>query len=353
MATIKPSSEISVSQNDYYLVRRAQAVIAAYLNFGNGDLSKYLDRASFNTIAEKLTTQYFYKSSALVQALVMQVYLALLVLAPVLQRQPMSCKFDWHAGHILSFIRRNTSSKVGRVHAAVRADDRSYQPDKLAASLEAVGVRDNDMVAVVLDLYRRHSGGTALKDCLAHQLFDPLIMLPERQGFELRYGNQFLRLERSPFDGSIDLRKESLDFLGFSLRSVKHHGGQHLEIKIADLCIAAFHEHIKRINAAAADPDYKIAAITSRIEDFVQHAKFARTGLHQIKQQKEWLANQMQNLARVNPNAKVLPNLLINRWLDVVDSGLYFKQPSFFWDAHAIDEKAYVKFFSPYREVLP
>jgi hypothetical protein len=222
----------------------------------------------------------------------------------------------------------------------------------MAANLEAIGIRDDDMVAVVLDLYRRHAGGTALKDCLAHQLFDPLIMLPERQGFELRYGNLFLRLERSPFDGSIDLRKESLDFLGFSLRSVKHHGGQHLEIKIADLCIAAFHEHIKRINAAAADQDYKIAAITSRIEDFVQHAKFARTGLQQIKQQKEWLANQMQNLGRVNPHAKLLPNLLINRWLDVVDSGLHFKQPSFFWDPNNVDEKTYIKFFSPYREVL-
>ena len=107
MATIKPSSEATAKQNDYYLLRRAQAVIAAYQHFGNGDLSKYLDRASFNTIAEKLTTQYFYKSSALVQTLVMQVYLALLVLAPVLQRQQMSCKLDWHIGHVLSFIRRN------------------------------------------------------------------------------------------------------------------------------------------------------------------------------------------------------------------------------------------------------
>jgi len=152
MATIKPSSETSVNQNDYYLLRRAQAAIAAYLNFGNGDLSKYLDRASFNTIAEKLTMQYFYKSSELVQALVMQVYLVLRVLAPVLQRQYMSCKFDWHTGHVLSFIRRCTGSKEGRVHAAVRAVNRSYQPDKMAAGLEAVGIRDAEMVAVVLDL---------------------------------------------------------------------------------------------------------------------------------------------------------------------------------------------------------
>lgn len=352
MATIKPSSEATAKQNDYYLLRRAQAAIAAYLNFGNGDLSKYLDRPAFNCMAEKLAAHYFHISSALVQALVMQIYLVLLVLSPVLQRQPMSCKFDWHAGHILSFIRRNTSSKVGRVHAAVRADDRSYQPDRMAANLEALGIRDAEMVAVVLDLYRHHAGGTTLKDKLAHQLFDPLIMLPERQGFELRYGNLFLRLERSPFDGSVDLRKESLDFLGYSIRSVKHHGGKHLEIKIADANIAQFHEHIKRINAAAADPDYKIAAITSRIEDFVQHAKFARTGLHQIKEQKLWLTNQMQNLACVKPNAKVLPNLLINRWLDVVDSGLHFKQPSFFWDPNNVDEKTYIKFFSPYREVL-
>lgn len=353
MATLKPSDETSVQQNDYWLVRRAQAAIAAYLNFGNGDLSKYLDRPAFNNMAEKLTVNYFHKSSVLVQALVIQIYLVMLVLAPVLQRQRMSCKFDWHTGCVLSFVRRSTGSKEGRTHAAVREVDRSYQPDKMADNLEAIGIRDNDMVAVVLDLYRRHAGGTTLKDRLAHQLFDPLILLTERQGFELRYGNQFLRLERSPFEGSTDLRNEPLDFLGYSLRSVKHRGGQHLEIRIADSCIAAFHAHVKRISAAAADSGYKVAAITNRIEDFVQHTKFARTGLQQIKEQKLWLANQSQNLSRENPDAKLLPELLINRWLQNIDAHLYVKQPSFFWDAHCIDESTYIKLFSPYREVLP
>ncbi len=211
MATIRPCPDSNAECTAYYLIRRAQVVIASYLHFRSKDLSKYLDRTAFNEIATRLADRYFHRSKELtVFQLMIELILVLLIMAPVLQRLELSCRFDWHRGHILGFIRRNIGGRIGRYHASIRVVDRSYQPELLAANLKLLGVHDEVMVAVLLDLYRRHAGGKTVRDLLAHQLFDPILMMSQREGFELRFGNKFLRLEKASFPGSVDLRRQSI-----------------------------------------------------------------------------------------------------------------------------------------------
>lgn len=352
MATIELRSQTTVDRTAFSLVRRAQAVIASYLHFGGGDLFKYLDRNPFQIMATRLADHYFHRSKELViYTQVVEMYHTLLILAPILQRLPLSCRFDWHRGHVLGHFRQNASGRIGRFHIASREVLRAYQPDLLAANLEAIGIHDAGMVEVVLNLYRRHAGGKALKDLLAHQLFDPILMSSQKEGYELRYGNRLLRLEKTAFDGSVDLRKQDFTVLDFCIRSVDHRGGRHLEITISEECLSGFRQRIKSVIESPAPPEYKLTIIENRLRDFVERTRPARSALPQIQELKIWLANKLRGLAGTSRAATLLPNLLLNQWLQRVDSDLYLKNPTFFLDPSIIDEKTYLTFFSPYREV--
>lgn len=352
MATIRQHSDVMADRNAYHLLRRAQAAIASYLHYGTGDLSKYLDRDAFHVMVDRLANHFFYRSTDLaIHAQVVELYHALLILAPVIQRLPLSSKFDWHRGHVLGFIRRNASGRIGRFHVAIREVERRYQPDLLAANLEQIGIHDANMVEMLLDLYRRHAGGTALKDLLAHQLFDPIMMVSQKQGFELQHGNRFLRMERTSFEGSVDLRTRSVTLLDFSIRSVSHRGGRHLEIGISEECLSGFRQKISDVISSAASPEFKLTHIERHLRDFVERTRSARSALPQILELRTWLANKLRGLAGTSKVAMVLPNLLVNQWLQRNDSRLYLKSPTFFLDPSTIDEKTYVTFFSPYREV--
>lgn len=351
MATIVSKSDRVADNTAYHLVRRAQASIASYQHFGGGDLNQYLARDSFAQMAARLADHYFHRSKDLQSyKQVAEIYMVLLVMAPILQRLPLSFKIDWHRGHLLSFVRINSNGRGGRFYVAVRQVERSYQPDLLAANLEAMGIHDAAIVVVLLDLYRRHCGGSTLQHRLAHQLFDSIILATEKQGYELRFANQMLRMEKGRFDGSIDLRHESLTLLDYSLRSVEHKGGYGLEILISYACIAEFRLHVERIMNAAASPEYKLTSVKGRISDFVERTRSARSAKPQILELKHWLGNKVRSLAATNKEAKTLPELLINLWLQRVDSSLYFKEPNFFLNYKQYDEKTFIKLFSPYRE---
>lgn len=352
IAMIVSYAELMLDRTAYYMVRRGQATIANYQQFNKGNLSKYMERDAFLVVAERLAHKYFHKSVGLaLHDNVVELYQALLVLAPILQRLPLSYKIDWHRGHLLGFVRTSTCTRKGRFHAASREVERQHQPDKLAASLEALGIHDADFVAVLQDLYRRHCGGTTLQHHLAHQLFDPVLMHSDKQGFELRYGNKFLRFEKEPFEGSVDLRHQPLDVLDFSIKSEQHHGGRHLEIHISESCLSAFRLSVKRILESKAPPEYKLAAIETKVHDFVERTKSARSALQQVKELKIWLANKLRGLSGTAPKTGLLPHRLLILWSQRVDGDLYLKRPNFFLDPKDTDENTYLKFFSPYREV--
>lgn len=352
MATLILKRQRLAENTAYHLVRRAQTNIAGYRHFHNGDLIKYQDRDSFQVMADRLLDKYFSKSRDLqISAQIKDIYLCLLIMSPVLQRLPLSHKFDWHRGHLMGFVRLNASRKIGRFHASVREVERRYLPDTLAANLENLGIHDAGMVAVLMDLYRRHCGGTALKDQLANLLFDPIMLSSEKHGYELRYGNRLYRFEKYSHEGSIDLRRASMKLLDFEIKSTEHKGGRHLEIYIAEPCIASFRQQVNSILQCAAPPSYKVQLIAMKIRDFVERIRSARSAKLQILDLKRWLANRLRSLAATDKEAKQLPELLVNLWLQRCDHRLYLKAHNFFMDPFSIDEKTYLNFYSPYREV--
>ena len=352
MASVNLRSTQLCDSGAFHLMRRGQANIAMHRHFEDGDLARFLERDSFNVIAERLTDKFFHKSEGLVlHELVKAIYLVMLILAPIIQMLPLSAKMDWHRGHFLSWYRTNATNVRKRFHCRVRTVERTFQPAQLAANLAQLGIHDAVMLPVILDLYKRHYGGATLKDTLAHQLFDPIMLLNGKIGYELRHGNSLCRLERHPFDGSFDLRSTSFTVLDYSLISREDKTGRHLETTICDGTLADFRTVVKGILNSTSSPEYKVARIEQSIRDLVERTRYARTALPQLMELKTWLANKLSGLAATRAAANQLPNLLVNLWLQRTDSRMFLKKPTFFLDPSEIEEKTYLNFFSPYREV--
>jgi len=354
MAILVNNGDTFQKSATFHLVRRSQASIAGYRHFDNGDLAKFLERNSFQFFAAKLADHYFHRSKGLViyeQA--KDGFLANLIMAPILQRLPLSCKFDWHRGHLLSWFRCHVNGRMRQYHYGSRNIARTYQPDYLLVGLEQLGIHDATFVEFIMDIYRRHAGGVALKDHLAHQLFDPILLAGVKEGHELRFANRLYRLEKNPFDGSRDLRSSWAALLEFTIHSAEHQGGRHLEIALSDETIAGFREKVKWVLELSAEPHYKAQLIENRIRDFVEHARWARSAEPQIEELRRWLNDKLRPLAGILPECRHLANMLLSLWYQRSDHQLYIKVPNFFLDAKAIDEKTYLNLFSPYREVQP
>jgi hypothetical protein len=351
MPVIRLRSETIAERTAYHAVRRAQGSIAQYCHFRDGDLSRYLSRDSFATVAGRLADKYFHKSRGMaIWEMATEIYHVLLIMAPIVQRLQLSTKYDWHRGHVLSWFRVQCSNRRKRYHA-VREIERAFQPDLLGTNLAQLGVHDSAMMETILELYRRHCGGRTLKDLLAHQLFDPIIMMNVREGYELRHGNRLYRLEKDQFAGSVDIRTQLVSILDFSLTSSAHKTGRFLEVRMADVVLKQFQDAIKSILDMPAAPQFKLQRIEVRIRDLVERTRPARSAWPQVLELKRWLGHKLQKLAGTVPEAKLLPHLLANLWLQRSDHRLHLKSPSFFYDISKYDEKTYLMFFSPYREV--
>jgi hypothetical protein len=354
MATIRAKTVAISDKTTYHLVRRAQAGIAGYLHFDQGDLAKYLERESFISFAGKLADHYFHRSKGLViHHQVKELFLVHLIMAPIIQRLPLSAKYDWHRGHLLSWCRIKANGRERRFHFGHRIIDRDYRPEALSAGLERMGIHDPPFVEFALDIYRRHAGGTALKDQLAHQMFDPIILSGMREGYELRFANHLYRLEKEPFEASIDLRNSWGTFLEYDIRSIQHQGGRHLEIVLSRETLARFRENVKGILDSSAPPQHKCRLLENRIRDFVEIARWARSARPQIEELKGWLADRIRPLSGTFPEARHLSIMLVNLWFQRGEHRLFMKAPNLFLDPGKIDERIYIVFFSPFREVTP
>lgn len=347
MAMLTSKAEITA----YQAVRRTQATIAAALHFNKGDLSKLLERETFQIMAHRLATQFFHKSAdCALFDMAQELYLGLLIMAPLLQRLPSSTKCDWHRGHLLGWIRRNASGTVKRYYFGIRTIERTYDPTRLRANLESMGCHDTSMIEFLLELYRQHYGGNTLRSRLAHQLFDPIMLFDQKQGFELRHGNCLIRLEKAPFVGCVDLRQESATLLDYRIQLEPHRGGQHLLISIDDGLLADFRNSVKALMHAGMSPERKLELVDARINDLTERVRQARSAKPQILKLKRWLRDTLRRLAGTKAEANLLPDIFMNRWLQRADHRLYLSGTSFYFTPHKIDEKTFRSFFSPYRE---
>jgi len=83
----------------YHLVRRAQARVAGQQHFTEDELYDIRERDSFLNIARICRDKYFHHSEGLqVSDHISELYIDVLVMAPILHKISHSMKFDWSKG---------------------------------------------------------------------------------------------------------------------------------------------------------------------------------------------------------------------------------------------------------------
>jgi hypothetical protein len=335
----------------FSMVRNAQASIALYQNFTDGDLAKFLVRDSFNTVAQALAEKYFPQMKDMaVFAEIILLYVMHLIMAPILQRITRSAGYDWNAGHLLSQFRRECSGRNKRHYFGVHPFTTSYHPNFLEYGISSLRINDTVFITELLDLYKKNCGGTRLRHQLARLLFDPILGIAAALFHEYRYGNCLYRLDMEPFEGSIDLRESWGTVYLYEVRVCELNGRYTMEIKLSDDFVKAFKKRIEAALLSGGKPALKYDHIKSHIFDFVERARWARTAKPQILELRSWMASKIRALSDTYQSAVALPDILVSNWLQRVDCEQYFRKPTFFLDRNEVGYERYLVLFSPYRE---
>lgn len=227
-----------------------------------------------------------------------------------------------------------------------------YAPDTLSANLQHLGIHDAVTVRWLHKLYDRHAGGRGLQHTLANQLFDPIMLLHEMTGHELRIGNRLHRLARTKFPESTDLRRNHAVVFDYLVSCVDDAKGRHVDIKLTDDAINRFKHHVTNILAQSNAPAIKEELLLTAIADFYMRSRWARSAIEQILALKSWLAGKLTALSGTRAEVRHMPNMLVNTYLMKGDTNLYLKAPNFFLNRDCcVDEKTFLNIFTPYREV--
>ncbi len=337
---------------DYINLRKIQAKLVQANYFGNNDLFQYLEKPVFLNTAEKLTEKYFHKSKDLmIFQNILELYPLYLTLAVLLQKLPYSFKLDWNRSHFLSMLRTNLSFRNNRKFVAVRTVTRNIEPERIELNLREMGVKDSPFLEVAKNLFIRNYNTFGVRGKLANCIFDPVNFLFERNGFEIRRANEFLKLEKKSFEGAIDIDLNSFEVWDYQIKRTrnKRNGKGFLEIKIRPGTIKNFKENALNIIKSNTTPQRKIILLNNLCNSFVENHKYTKDAFEQINDLKNWLNRRTSGIAATDKRVKQAVDLT-KLYIEKRDVKLRFKKPNFFWNYQEYSEKSYMTFFSPYRE---
>lgn len=349
---------VKANKLNYQLLRKTQSRIVRLQEFKRGELWDIYNSSNIQIYADHLAHKYFHKSSNLeIYQDLRRIYKAYLVLAPVLQRQKYAFKIDWHRGHLLSWARRSVNGRVKRFFYINEEMERELKVDIFNHNLLSMGIKDVPFLEELLDLYRCYYNSSGVKGQLVNCIFDGVMFLHKGDGYRIRVGNRFYRLEKKPEHSGrwIDLRDSFARIWDYEIkyRAPKQNSSGKLDIRVSQNVIREFRNNIKIILDSNSTPEHKIAICYKRIESFVESAKYAKSALLQLLDLRQWLRQKTSKLAGTERKVKLLPDMIVNLWTrNNSKDKVFLNTPNFFWssDISRPEKIVYDIFFSPYRE---
>lgn len=386
MAKLLPIIPPGNGFNMFLRLRYLLAGIARCLCYYEKELQEVANSAPCRAVAARTTEHFFHNSrvSAIYADMVI-LFQYLITIAPILQRHQNSMGYDWHAGNVLTWFRVNTAVNVGRVFFSCEEHARVPDPQQLRMNLNHLKIHDQRFCETLEMLLRAYYGRKSVTGMLANTLFDPIMLCQLGDKNSLRVGNKLFRLEKRPFEGCIDLRKNSAVVLAYRIHRQErlekiplpghvHESGKNrrpktktvmrgmLEITIDEQHVSEFKQFTKTVLKSGLSIKYKVSVVDRRVGSFVASVRHARNGFEQIVSLSRWLRYRLEPLCRqANEKAKKrpdplyelvprLPDIMINKFLILSDYKRYFRRQNFFYDPHEHDELTFIRFFSPYRE---
>lgn len=385
MAKLLPIIPPGDGFNMYLRLRYLLAGIARCLSFYDKELIEVMQSAPCRAFAARCTEHFFHASRAeAIYADMTLMFQCLITIAPILQQQQNSMGFDWHHGHVLTWLRVNTAAHVGRHYLSIEEHPRSHDSLTLRENLNILNIHDSRFIDILEMLYRAYYGRNSVSGKLANTLFDPIMLSHLGDRETLRVVNRLFRLEKRAFHGCIDLRKESAVVLAYRIRRIETEEKvpssrkgvrssskspkvetvthRMLEITVDERHIIKFKQSVKTFIHGDFPLKYKISEIDRLVGAFVYSVRYARNGFEQVLSLSRWLGYRLASLCaesevktRIKPDylydvVHRLPDIMLNKFLMNGDHRRYYRRPNFFYDPREHNELTLVRFLSPYRE---
>lgn len=296
--------------NDFYLVRRAQAKLA--LQSVYNDLMSYITRQSFQNVAKALTEKFWTRSikqKRKIVDIVTELYLVWLVLLPIACRIQGYFRPGWGNSIFLSWFRYHVN-KCRRYYMG--KIDLIWDKPKLF--FEELEIYDQPFKELCTDYLNFGKGETALPK-FVRLIFSPFVFTSEiKQALTMAKTsncgfmwdeNHIIFLSTKPFEYNglkwVDLRKESINTLKYNL-SVKQNL---LEVKVLGSFLKEIKLNIEGILKTDRTPGFKLMGINEQLQRFYHVAKYCGNSRKQSIELDKWAWKKIaKSLVATEPSLK-------------------------------------------------
>lgn len=336
----------------YYKYRRLAAQLVKLLIFRGAILSEASVKNCVTSLAYKLAGKYFARSGDMVlHRDAVDLFRHFLILAPIAQRDRLAVRMDEDFSRLSTWFRGAVGIRQRRLYYGRVEIERVPDVDRLARVMrDQIRISDRKFIDSCMHLMDCYYGRLTLSGALAARIFDPIMAIGTQPGTAFRIGNVWHRLEKRPFEGSIDLSKKGVIISDYRLNLMERKsGGKQLQVYITDSTLSLFMAKIRNVTNSRVHPHKKAETITSHIHDFCEHTRWAYSAMPQIEELSYWLQGKVQKLSATEHEASRLPKILHENYKMKVERGLFYPRSNFFFDPRSVSENEFIYYMSPYR----
>lgn len=316
---------------------------------------RFLERDSFQNVAEALVERYMPRSSQKqfeIADVFRELYAAWLVFAPISNRAQGYWRPWWCPGVVTSWMRIQSNRFHRYWLGAVSYD---WSTAQVAPGAATANITDEAFIAHAQGLLE-HTVGDTLRAGFARYVLGSLVWrqaaeatLPVareyRAGMLWNEDGMWL-LATKPFEGAgadwIDLREQSADVLAWQTHVV----GSLLHIKMNDASVQRLKEGVRAALASGASPEHKLRSINAAARSFHHYARYAFDARQQTQELEAWVWRRVNR--HIVQNTPSLAARYFNLRQAPWDTHLHFERKSFLLDRD-VTEGQWLNLWNPRR----
>ena len=316
---------------------------------------RYLERDSFQSVAEALVERYMPRSSRKqleIAEVFGEIYAVWLVLAPIANRAQGYWRPWWCPGVFTGWLRieANRFHRCWLGHVGYDWTTAQIAPGALAA-----GITDETIVGQAQELLGHAAGGT-LRAGFARYVLGSLVWRHVAEATlliarEYRAGMLWSEdgcwlMSTKPFDVAgaawIDLREQPAEVLAWET----HVGGGLLHIKMNYASVQRLKESVRVALASDASPEHKLCRINAAARSFHHWARYAFDARQQAQDLEAWIWRRVNR--HIVQNSPSLTARYFNLRQAPMDTRLHFERKSYLLDRD-VTEEAWLNLWNPRR----
>jgi len=316
---------------------------------------RYLERDSFQNVADALVEQYMPRSSRKqleIADVFRELYATWLVLAPISNRAQGYWRPWWCPGVVTSWLRIQ-SNRFHRFWFGHVSYD--WLTALVAPGAGAAHITDSAFIAHAQGLLD-HTVGDTLRVSFARYVLGSLVWRQAAEATlpvarEYRAGMLWSEdgcwlLATRPFDGAgmewIDLREQAADIMPWSA----HMADGLLHVRMNDASVRTLKESVRKALGTDASPEHKLRRINAAARSFHHFARYAFDARQQAADLEAWIWRRVNR--HIVQNTPALAGRYFNLRHAPWDTRLHFERKSYLLDRDVTEEQ-WLNLWNPRR----